>query len=357
MSGRGATSRTATRLARLAAAVALCATLAPPSAALGVDLDTYRDDVAQARAMVDAAANKPLTEREATDLALEVNALVPLRVEVETPDGVAKPDNTIVRTLVAQLDAADTISEREEYVADLAAHLAAMESALGAPGAESRNVVPEDPAALQALLDTGTPARSPVQEWLAGLIDRLAGWLSRWFSNMSGSSSAGIVFQVVFYVVVGVLALVLLYTAYQFARRWRAGIANRTGEAVAVGSTDAVIEAARDLPADALSYADECAAGGDRREAVRALFGGAARALQESGYIVEARTRTNHELLVEVRPRSPEIYAPLRELALVFERSWYGHRDPAQDEYAAARERYVTVTAAARAAIEAGEAT
>ena len=75
-----------------------------------------------------------------------------------------------------------------------------------------------------------------------------------------------------------------------------------------------------------------------------------------AGLLRRARQR-HRELLLELRPRSPEAYGPLRELALVFERSWYGHRMPDAAEYAAARERYERVVGVVRDATAGSDAT
>lgn len=332
----------------LALAVALSAvpTVVVPvafAADTTISLDDYATSVREAREAVDAAADKQLTDRQATDLATRVNSLVPLSVEVETATGVVTANHTVVRGLVARLDAVDTATERTQAIDDLQAQLASLESAIGEP---TRDAVPEDSEALDELLGAQpAQAQSPFQELLARLIDRIARAIQEWWTSMGASPGARSTLTTATIVVIVALGLLLAFLVVRVVIRWRAGMQRDDQGSLPVLGQDAVVVAARDLPTDPLAYADERAAAGDMREAIRALFGGAARALQEAGYIVEARTRTNHELLLEVRPRSERVHAPLEALCGEFERVWYGHRDFTAHEYARGRERYLHVLA------------
>lgn len=338
----------------VALALAMLFAMAPGVAlAEEIPLDVYAADIQEARELVDDAVGESLSDREATDLAILVNSLVPVTVDVETPTGDVSANHTIVRSLVAQLDAADTAEERSEVVADLQAHLSSLEAAIGEPAAEA---VPQDPEALASLLGEQTAqVRTPFQELLARLIDRIARWLEKWWESVGQSEGAGSTFTMFVIAVVVAALLLLAFVLARFVVRWRAGLQRDTKGPLPPLAEDAVVVAARDLPADPLAYADERAAAGDMREAIRALFGGAARSLQEAGYIVEARTRTNRELLLEVRPRSEAVFVPLETLSREFERVWYGHQDLAARQYADARERFGEVRAALAAAAAGGD--
>ncbi|TLM72997.1 MAG: DUF4129 domain-containing protein, partial [Actinobacteria bacterium] len=81
-------------------------------------------------------------------------------------------------------------------------------------------------------------------------------------------------------------------------------------------------------------------ASGRTRDAVRALFGGAARTLVERGVVPQTRTRTDGELLADVSRAAPPVAPPLSELTGAFELAWYGHVEPGEDGYAGARGAY-----------------
>ena len=103
------------------------------------------------------------------------------------------------------------------------------------------------------------------------------------------------------------IVLAILIRALLNARRGAARAErSRSGPAHTEGP---VVAAAADLPDDPLAFAEALAAGGRRREAMRALYGGAARRLVDAGAIRRMRTRTNAELLRDVR-ESASLAAP-----------------------------------------------
>lgn len=319
----------------------LCALAFAPTAG-ALSLEAYRVNVAEAHTLA-AAAGTEMTQREATDLAIAINELVPAQLDVETPQGPFDVDNSIVRVLVATLDAAETTKERREAAADLEAHLASMARTLGTPG----DAVPADPDALARILVEQAPQPTSVfNKYLARIIERLGEWLEAWWSRIGESSGTGTVLTVVTIVFVALVAALLLWLAARALMRIRAGSQQQPALPRLADPTDAVIEAARDLPANALDYAEECAARGEMREAVRALFGGAARELQDAGYVVEAHMRTNRELLLEIRPQVQNAYAPLEQLSRAFERAWYGHHEPDTEQFADCRAWFLGVRAA-----------
>lgn len=331
----------ATRLF-LCLAIALLGAMACAPTAGALSLEAYRGNVAEAHSLA-AAAGIDMTQREATDLAIAINELVPAQIKVETPEGSVDVDNSIVRVLVATLDAAETTQERRESAADLEAHLASLTRTLGTPG----ETVPADPEALARILVEQAPQPTSVfNKYLARLIERLGEWLEAWWSRIGESSGAGTVLTVVTVVFVALVGALLFWLAARALLRVRAGSQQQPPLPELPDPVDAVIEAARDLPADALAYAEECAARGELREAVRALFGGAARELQEAGYVVEAHMRTNRELLLEIRPQVRDAYEPLEQLSQVFERAWYGHHEPDAEQFAESRTWFLGVRAA-----------
>jgi hypothetical protein len=104
---------------------------------------------------------------------------------------------------------------------------------------------------------------------------------------------------------------------------------------------------AADLPDDPLEFAERLAAEGRRRDALRALYGGAARRLVETGAVRRMRTRTNAELLRDVRVVAPHVASALSALTERFEAAWYGHGDPGETGFLAAKHSYAEVMEAA----------
>jgi hypothetical protein len=116
-----------------------------------------------------------------------------------------------------------------------------------------------------------------------------------------------------------------------------------------------VIPAAEGLPADALTFAEDLAGQGRFREALRALFGGAARSLVERGLLRSTRTRTDGELLSDLRESAPGVVSPLRSLAETFESAWYGHFDPGVEGFRAAKDDYRETLSAVERTVSAEE--
>ncbi|MDO8987355.1 MAG: DUF4129 domain-containing protein, partial [Coriobacteriia bacterium] len=176
----------------------------------------------------------------------------------------------------------------------------------------------------------------PISEYFARLVERLGEWLTKWWGSAADTPGSLATLRTVTIVVLVLLALGLMWMLLRIIVNLRRGTARR-GTRPRLPRDVAIIEAAQDLPEDALAHADALAQQGLWREAVRALFGGAARELVGAGYILEAHRRTNGELLLEIRPTAPLVYEPLAALCALFERAWYGHHDPGSTGFAEAR--------------------
>lgn len=331
---------------RAACTLALAATLLMAllaSVAGAEDVGAYADRVRQARDAATAADADGMTRREASDLAARLNSLLPATERVEMGDGlVVGVDNSIMRSLVARLDAAPNTAARADVLEDLVGHLDSLVLAIGEPGA----AVPEDPAALAELLDVQrSQDRSSLTRLFGDLVDRLAEWLQGWWGGVGGSRQAGRVFTVVIVALIALLVVALAAVAVRAYLRARAGLATPVPGGETTGGAP-VVAAAEELPLDARGWAGELADQGRYRDAVRALFGGAARMLVELGYVAQARTRTNGELLREVEPVTPGAHGHLAVLCRLFEGAWYGHVDPGPEGYASALELFDAVSVA-----------
>jgi len=330
------------------AAAALAFLLAAPglAAAATSSLADYRDRVGRAHASVAAATDAKPDRKAVVKVATEVRALLPAGERVsEGTRTVVVADPTLER-LLDGLETAGTSQDRAVALDALERHLVTLKVAAGAHGDPAAG----DPAALARLLrevrpGTDTAARS----WAQELTDRILQAVTAWLARLSGTREGATRVRAVWIAVLLVLAAVALLVTWRLARSWRRSLARR--DARAAGSRDAdapVVAAAEGLPDDPAAFADTLARSGRHRDAVRALFGGAARTLGERGVLERTRTRTNAELVAEVTEAAPAVAPALRALSDEFEVAWYGHRDPGDEGYRAARGHFEDVTAPPR---------
>ena len=311
----------------------------------------YARRVSLAHDAVDDAADELLDSSEGTELAARINTLLPAReVVVLAEDEGVVVDNSLLRAMVANLDSSDTPAERASAVTDLGAHLASLQSAVGEPGED----VASDPELLDEILAEREPDTSAIQAYLAELIERALAWFERTFGSFGGETAVGFIDWVVRGIVFAI-AVVLVYIAFRVIQRLRRSAAERDLRIADAGGAP-VVAAAEGLPDDALAHADALAAAGEFREAVRALYGGAARSLVEAGAVRQTRTLTSGELLSAVGPALPEVRQTLTHLTALFEAAWYGHRDPGETGFAQARADHAQIVSALTHHSSGGEA-
>ncbi len=345
MSASGHRSRATVRIMRMLLVLALATMLAafagPRAHAADDTLDSYTDRVARAASVVDdAVTDTSVSAEEANAVSAEVASLLPETERVTMPGGeVVTVDNTVLASLAERLATQDSHAKRVRILEDMQGHLAALSVSAGEPG----EAVPQDADALDALLaDQVKESRNPVSEWFAALVDRLGEFILKLWDSSEATPGGASTMRIATIVVLVGLALGLLWMLVRVVMSLRSGTARKPARP-RLASDEVVVEAALGLPADALAHADELASREEWRDAVRALFGGAARSLVETGYIVETHRRTNGELLLEIRPAAPHVYEPLAALCAVFERAWYGHHDPGATGFATARDEYLRV--------------
>lgn len=327
------------------AVIVLAAALLAPSfagaaqATTSVPIADYIERVSEARTAVEAALPRIGDQAVAEDLGVVVRDRV-TSVESVTVAGASMPvEQGVLLSLVVRLEGARSETTRRETAEDILAQLRSQEIALGTTGTSPAG----DTALLKKILaDEGVvetlDARQRFQEFLQKLIDKLL----RWLEGVAGAKSTQTTFRALYYLLLVLSVFVIGWVVFVLIRRMRSVIA-RTDDPMDGSSGDAVIAAAEGLPDDALAFADAEAAAGRYREAVRALFGGAARELVERGVVPRTRTRTDGELLADVALARPEALPPLAELCGAFEPAWYGHIDPDADGYTAARAVYVAL--------------
>ncbi|PKQ30102.1 MAG: hypothetical protein CVT60_01810, partial [Actinobacteria bacterium HGW-Actinobacteria-10] len=323
---------------------ALLVTAAPAREADPVS--DYRERVAGARKLVERAlAGDGPDELEAFTLATKLNELLPASETVDVNGTIVTVDNSVMRGMVARLASSPRANMRLEVIRELSVHLKSLHAATGVPGEE----VPQDADALERLLAEGKPdGRSAISNLFGDIVDRLGRTIMNWWESVGASPTTGRTLTTITIVVLAMLTAFLLWVIARAFLASRAGAVTSPRGVVEV-PVGPIVTAAEGLPDDPLAFAEEIAARGDVRGALRALFGGAARLLAGAGIVRQTRTHTNGELLAQVRSGDAlTLHGPLASLCARFERAWYGHHEPDAGAFAEAREEYLAVRDAAR---------
>lgn len=318
-----------------------------PFPAHAMTLDEYRDGLREIAARVSTLED--VTPGDADALADAIEEALPADESVDLGSVEAPARERRLDRLVQELRDADSEAEIRDVAGQIEDRTGAL---LDAVGTGETSGVPADADALAAILQKDEPKDGPsLGEWLNEMSLKLAEWigklLERLFGGLGDADLAGPDLSGAWPYFLGAAAAVgagLLVYLLILIVRWRRG---RTRKALDEGDDIPVIAAAEDLPPDALGYAERLAAAGRFREAVRALFGGAARTLVEAGIISRAKTRTNGELLSDVHDSAPALAAELGSLAGIFESAWYGRRDPGAGGVERARKHYRAVVSQA----------
>ncbi len=329
------------------APAALASDAAPSAAPAGVPYawaeGGYWERVFGALEAAESARGTIGSKSNAHALASDLARLLPATETVGIGGPAIQVRDPAMPGLVDGLRLARGPATRRKALSGILAHLTSLDGSILQPEPN----VPSDPAALKRLLaqmpatvDTGGASR--LLAWANSVVRAIVRWLMGVASAPGGSTAV----RSVEIAVLVTLSLLLAWVLFRIVVRWRRSLASRerrTRDGVAAPA----VAAAEGLPADALAHAESLAGEGRFRDAVRALFGGAARSLVDLGLIGRMRTRTNAELLADVSPVSPEVAGPLRGLSDAFEAAWYGRIEPGASGYSAARHSYDAVLEAA----------
>jgi hypothetical protein len=289
--------------------------------------------VASASAAVSSLRSRVASATVAGELADRVDASLPEGLEVaEGTTTMPVGDVPAVHTLTSRLREATAASVRREVATQLAAHLASMRRAIGGTG-----TVPSDPAALRELLAARPVTTDTGGNWLDQQIQKVLQWVADWLATLRIPGTTSSPFSPSRLIPVVVIAVPVLLVAWVLLRARR----RRRGKG------ESAVAAAADLPDDPLAYAELLASEGRHRDALRVLYGGAARHLVETGVVTRMRTRTDLEMLRDVRAAAPALAPAFGRLTVDFESAWYGHADPGGHGFYRARESYESVVAAA----------
>lgn len=320
------------------AGLAFGAVYPAPAHAAPIPLATFAAKLDSALGVVKEAGSSVTSQSVAAAVAMQVETLLPLGQEVaEGTATITVADNVAVHRLTGDLRTATTASARTEAADALLDHLDSMRSALGLAG-----TAPWDAATLQSLLAERPVTTDGGGNWLGEQVTRILEAITKWLDSLTGASAGARPFapsRLIPVVAIGVPVVIALWILGRaLVRRRRRSPKARAAE----GATDAgpVVAAAADLPDDPLSFAERLASEGRHRDAVRALYGGAARHLVEEGLVARMRTRTNHEMLRDVRDAAPALAPAFGRLTDEFEIAWYGHADPGGGGFEQARVTY-----------------
>lgn len=336
------------RASALMPLVISAALIVTPSLAHAMTLDEYRDGLREIAA--GTSALEDVTPADADALADAIDEALPADESVGLGSIEVPARDRRLGRLAEDLREADSEAEIRDAASQIADRADAL---LGAIGENEPSEVPSDADALAEILkEEEAEDGTSLGDWLNEMSIKLAEWiaklLERLFGGLGDADIAGPDLSGAWPYFLGAAAAVgagLLVYLLMLIVRWRRGRTRKT----TVDDDDApVIAAAEDLPPDALGYAERLAAAGRFREAVRALFGGAARTLVEAGVISRAKTRTNGELLADVHESAPALAADLGGLAGIFESAWYGRKDPGTVGLERAREHYRAVVSPTR---------
>lgn len=158
------------------------------------------------------------------------------------------------------------------------------------------------------------------QEWLADRWLDFWRWLKSWFKGPDHHGD-GEATRMVVLVALGVLGALLVAFALLALRRRSAPAAAATAAGGPAADHDPISRPS----AGWIARAEELAAAGLHREAVRAWYHAVLAAAFASGRLHHRTGRTNWEYLAAVDPAAPW-RPPLRELTLAFDQAWYGGR-------------------------------
>lgn len=135
------------------------------------------------------------------------------------------------------------------------------------------------------------------------------------------------------------LAIILIFLLYMLFKNVLGRPIYREGSASGAGGSSGMGTQGFASPRDAFHMAEDLAAQGKYREALRLLYQGVLGQLASLGVIDWEKKRTNWELLRLLEQHGQlEIHKNLMPMTQVFERAWYGVRPISAAEYQMARQ-------------------
>jgi len=205
----------------------------------------------------------------------------------------------------------------QDSLRQLSGNLAKLDSA-----GNAANLADARAALATVLADREYQTHGAQPNWWAMLGMKLLYWVTRLFDLLSRIPGAEKIGSVGFYVVVALLLLPLLALIIYLV--WRQ-VQQRRG-AVELTSTTAVT--ALELPAVYLARAEELLQRGEYHEALKQFYLAVLATLEQRGWAMHDRTRTNWEYLAQLEARHlpAEATTVLRALNRIYDRAVYGRQ-------------------------------
>lgn len=279
------------------------------SAQAPLSLQQYRELLAHA---------DELARRKNADLAL-LRASIPATVHVQTPQGTLDIDNTPLLRVISADNTKD-VDNRSEALESLHDDL---QSRISDIAAYERPTDPTERPKLADILDRKEFHRVKRADPATAIRRLLFLALLKLFSLITNNPDrAGLYARIFLWTVVSIVGLFLLWLTY----RWL----GREGPPSAPRQIVPFAPSSRDWQ-DWLHAARSAAASGDLREAVHLAYWAGISLLESNGSWRPDKARTPREYLrlLGNAPGHPE----LTRVTRIFEKTWYGERQPTEQEF------------------------
>lgn len=333
---------------RSRSAIIFLVLLSVAGSAAASTLDDYLRRVRSAQViskeLVDVVENKD-TEMEEEKVA-ELRSLVPRSEKVDSSNGTIEVDNAWLAATLDELAAETKESNRLSLLWSIDQRLGAIsesvnELLLAEAAARSKD---EDKQKLAEILQrpeyqkAQPKEESLFQKWWREFID----WLARVFPRTSPDAPSGVNYDslkigmqvIIFAIVLGLIGFLLWRFAPLLSQRFRRREKSTRQDRVILGEKIGADESSADIFSDAERLARE----GDHRGAIRKGYIALLCELGDRKIVRLARHKTNRDYLRDVRDRG-ELLQAMTGLTGNFERSWYGLRLAAAEDWDEFRER------------------
>jgi hypothetical protein len=321
------------------------------SRSFAATLSQYRESVVTARAYLNELEEHayPTAEKFDSGVALPlvkaIKAELPENTSVDQASGRIEASNSWLHVrldaFLAETDAAKRLTILTESSERLDALTKQIDELMGAAASERSK--DEDKQKLAEILrreeyqKPKAAEESLIQRWLSALLD----WIASLFPhsprsqpNLSGMPNLAFILQVILYAAITCLIIFGIYKLAPaiFPKLKRKRTAKRK-DPVVLGERIADNVSADDLFAEAEALASK----GDLRGAIRKSYVALICDLSDRRLIRLARHKTNRDYLREIRSRE-ELLRQMSGVTTEFERSWYGSRAAAADDWTTFRE-------------------
>ncbi len=203
---------------------------------------------------------------------------------------------------------------------------------------KTAHAILSDPIFKKAKAETGESVFGSIGRWIRDLIEKVGAFFRRLTSGLSPSGPGIANFIFLIMISLGIAAIIV--GAYFVIRKFNVRLVRRTGSKVV--EADEYVSAS---VSDWLRRAEQYAASGNWRLAVRCLYMATLARLDEAGMIRYESGLTNWEYVRRTRRSGGERLLPILEpMTLDFDQFWYGMLDPNDRDYGRAQAAYTGIS-------------